>query len=83
VADLEHTFARLRENNITFNPGKCVFGVPRVMLLGFIISECGIGVNPHKIVAITKMGPIQNLNGVQRVTGCLAALNRFISHLDE
>jgi hypothetical protein len=29
------------------------------------------------------MGPIQNLKGVQRITGCLAALGRFISRLGE
>jgi hypothetical protein len=29
------------------------------------------------------MGPIKNLKGVQRVTGCLAALSRFIARLGE
>jgi len=29
------------------------------------------------------MGPIQSLKGVQRVTGCLVALSRFISRLGE
>ena len=29
------------------------------------------------------MGPIPNLKGVQKITGCLAALSRFISCLDE
>jgi hypothetical protein len=29
------------------------------------------------------MGPIRDLKGMQRVTGCLAALSRFISRLDE
>jgi hypothetical protein len=29
------------------------------------------------------MGPIKNLKGVQRVTGCLAALSRFIARLRE
>jgi hypothetical protein len=29
------------------------------------------------------MGPIRDLKGVQRVTGCLAALSRFISRLGE
>jgi hypothetical protein len=53
------------------------------MLLGFIISERGIEANPEKIAAITKMSPIRDLKGVQRVTGCLAALSRFISHLGE
>jgi phenylalanine-4-hydroxylase len=28
-------------------------------------------------------GPIKNLKGVQRVTGCLAALSRFIARLGE
>jgi hypothetical protein len=29
------------------------------------------------------MGPIQDLKGVQKVTGCLVALSRFISRLGE
>jgi hypothetical protein len=53
------------------------------MLLGFIVSERGIEANPEKIAAITNMGPIKDLKGVQRVMGCLAALSRFISRLDE
>ena len=51
------------------------------MLLGFIISERGIEANPEKISVITRMGPIQNIKGVQRIIGCLAALSRFISCL--
>jgi hypothetical protein len=51
------------------------------MLLGFIVFERGIEANLEKITAITKMDPIQNLKGMQRVTGCLAALSRFISRL--
>ena len=53
------------------------------MLLGFIVSERGIETNPKKIAAITNMGPIKDLKGVQRVMGCLAALSRFISRLGE
>jgi dsDNA-binding SOS-regulon protein len=53
------------------------------MLLGFIISERGIEANPEKITAITNMGSIKYLKGVQRVMGCLAALSRFISRLGE
>ena len=53
------------------------------MLLGFIVFERNIEANPEKISAITKMGPIQNIKGVQRITGCLAALSRFISCLGE
>jgi hypothetical protein len=53
------------------------------MLLGFIVSEQGIKANPEKIAAITNMGPIKDLKGIQRVMGCLAALSRFISRLGE
>ena len=58
IADLEQTFVKLRANGIKLNPKKCVFGVPRGMLLGFIVSERGIKANPEKISAITRMGPI-------------------------
>jgi hypothetical protein len=83
INDLDVAFKCFRAKNIKLNPEKCVFGVPRGMLLGFIISECGIEANPEKITSITKMGPIRDLKGVQRVTGCLVALSHFISRLSE
>jgi hypothetical protein len=51
------------------------------MLLGFIVSERGIEANPEKVSAITNMGPIKDVKGVQRVMGCLVALSHFISRL--
>jgi hypothetical protein len=83
LSDLETTFKCLRAKGVKLNPEKCVFGVPQGMLLGFIVSEQGIEANPKKITAITSMGPIKDLKGVQRVMGCLAALSRFISRLGE
>jgi hypothetical protein len=83
VDDLDIAFKCLRAKNIKLNPEKCVFSVPRGMLLGFIVSERGIEANPEKIAVITKMGPIRDLKGMQKVTGCLVALSRFISRLGE
>jgi ribonuclease HI len=83
LSDLEVTFGCLRAKGVKLNPEKCVFGVPRGMVQGFIVSERGIEANPEKIVAITNMGPIKYLKGVQRVMGCLAALSRFILRLGE
>jgi hypothetical protein len=83
LSELEVTFRCLKAKGVKLNPEKCVFGVPRGMLLGFIVSERGIEANPEKIAAITSMGPIEDLKGVQRVMGCLAALSRFISRLGE
>ena len=53
------------------------------MLLGFIVSKRSIEANPEKISAIARMGPIQNVKGVQQIIGCLAALSRFVSRLGE
>jgi hypothetical protein len=83
LSDLEVTFWCLKAKGVKLNAEKCVFGVPRGMLLGFIVSERGIEANPEKIAAVTSMGPIKDLKGVQRVMGCLAALSRFISCLGE
>jgi hypothetical protein len=83
ASDLETTFKCLKAKGVKLNPEKCVFGVPRGMLLGFIVSERGIEANPEKITAVTNMGPIKDLKGVQRVMGCLAALSHFISRLGE
>ena len=77
------TFTNLRRFNIKLNPKKCVFGVPKGKLLGYIVFERGIEANPKKITAISSMGPIRNVKGIQRLTGCLEALNRFISGLGE
>jgi hypothetical protein len=83
IANLEETFASLREYRWKLNPNKCVFGVPLGKLLGFIISHCSIEANPEKISAITKMKAPTCIKDVQKLTGCMAALNRFISKLGE
>ena len=47
------------------------------------MSERGIEANPKKITTISNVGPIRNVKGIERLTGCLAALSRFISRLGE
>ena len=47
------------------------------------MSEHGIEANPKKIMAISNMGPIHNVKGIQRLTDYLTALSRFISQLGE
>jgi hypothetical protein len=52
VNDLCTTFNCLRDNRVKLNPKKCIFGVPRDMLLGYIFSQWGIEPNPEKVAAL-------------------------------
>jgi hypothetical protein len=83
ITDLEETFPSLRKYRWKLNPNKCVFGVPSGKLLGFIISHRDIKANHEKISAITNMRAPTCIKDVQKLTGCMAALNRFISKLGE
>jgi len=49
IQELEIAFGCLRGNNIKLNPEKCVFGMPRGILLGYIVSQHGIKANPEKV----------------------------------
>ena len=79
IQDLEETFANLRKINLKLNPEKCVFGVPFGKLLGFFVSHRGIEANPEKIKAIEQIQAPRIVKDVRRLTGCVAALSRFIS----
>jgi ribonuclease HI len=79
LADLEETFSVLRRYKMRLNPAKCAFGVSSGKFLGFMVSHRGIEANPEKIKAVLEMESPQNTKQLQRLTGRIAALNRFIS----
>jgi hypothetical protein len=83
IPDLEETFNSLHKFRWKLNPTKCVFGVPQGKLLGFIVNHQGIESNPEKITTITDMDTPRTIKDVQKLTGCMAALNRFISRFGE
>jgi ribonuclease HI len=83
LADLTETFANMRDAPLRLNPEKCVFRVRQGKILGYLVSHHGIEANPTKIQAIINMTPPQSTRDVQRLTGRLAALNKFISKSTE
>ena len=42
VSDLQETFANLRAAGLRLNPEKCIFGVTKGKMLGYIISSEGV-----------------------------------------
>lgn len=78
LRDLDKTFQTLRKYQMKLNPTKCAFGVASGKFLGFMVSHRGIEANPEKIQAIRGMQAPRTTKDVQRLSGRVAALNRFI-----
>ena len=78
VADLAETFASLRKAGLSLNPNKCIFGVHKGKVLGCLVSTKGIEANPDKVKALWNMEEPKSIRDVQKLTGRIAALNRFI-----
>jgi hypothetical protein len=79
IQDLQESFSNLRKGNLKLNPEKYTFGVQKGKILGYIVSAKGIDPNPDKVQAILNMRISKNIKDVQKLTGRLPALNRFIS----
>ncbi|RDY03270.1 Retrovirus-related Pol polyprotein from transposon 17.6, partial [Mucuna pruriens] len=74
IEDLRKLFLRLRKYKLWLNPAKCTFGVKTGKLLGFVVNEDGIKVDPDKVKAIREM-PVRGF------LGRINFISRFISQL--
>ena len=81
IDDLGNIFEILRRPNLQLNTSKCSFGVELGKFLGYMVTHCGIEVNPDQIKAINNLQSPWNPKEVQKLTGMTATLNRFISRL--
>ena len=79
ITHLAEAFQVLKSYNMKLNPAKFPFEVSTEKFLGFIVNSRGIEANPDKIKAMLDMLPPSNIKGVQRLTGRIAALCRFVS----
>jgi hypothetical protein len=78
ISDLAETIANLRAANLRLNPEKCVFGIHKKKVLGSLVSTKGIEANPDKIKALIEMQDPVSMKDVQKLTGRVATLNRFV-----
>ena len=81
--DLKETFVTLKQYQMKLNPSKCVFGVASGKFLGFMVSQRGIEANPEKVQAIINMASPKTVKEVQKLTGRIVALNRFVSRVTD
>ena len=47
--------------------------------MGFMVSQRGIEANPDKVQVIINMASLRTVKEVQKLTGRIVALNRFVS----
>ena len=83
IAHLSEAFQILRNYNMKLNPAKCAFSVSAGKFLGFIVNHRGIEANPDKIKAVLDMPSPSGIKEVQRLTGRIAALCRFVSRASD
>ena len=79
ITHLAEAFQVLRSYNMKLNPAKCAFGVSVGKFLGFIVNNRGIEANSDKKKVVLDMLPPSNIKDIQRLTGRIDALSRFVS----
>src|SRR4051812_1105745 len=81
MEDLLKLFQHLRKYRLRLNPNKCTFGVCSGKLLGFVVSQRGIEVDPDKVKVIQEMPAPKTEKQVRGFLGRLNYISRFISNM--
>ncbi|PKI72102.1 hypothetical protein CRG98_007489, partial [Punica granatum] len=81
LINLKRLFDRLRKYKLQLNPAKCTFKSGK--LLGFVVSEKGIEVDPNKVKAIMELPPLSTVRKVRSFLGRLNYIARFIANLTD
>ena len=79
LKDLRKLFKCLIKYRLRLNPNKCVFGASSGKLLGFIVRQRGIEVDPVKVQAIRDMPTLQTNKQIPKFLGKVNYIARFIA----
>ncbi|XP_043812456.1 uncharacterized protein LOC122723651 [Manihot esculenta] len=79
LTDLREVFEVLEQYRMRLNPAKCAFFIREGKFFGYMESGKDIEPNLEKLEAILKMSEPTCVRDVQRLTGRVVALNRFMS----
>ena len=77
--NLRKFFKRIKEYRLRLNPQKCTFRVIAKKLLGFLVSDRGIEVDPSKIKAILEMPSPKSEKEIRGFLGRLQYISLFIA----
>ena len=79
ILALQKFFERIHFYKLRLNSNKCTFGMTSEKLLGFIVSQRGIKVDPKKIKAIVEMKPPRTEKEIQGFLGRIQYISKFIA----
>ena len=71
IINLRKFFERIKDYRLRLNPQKYTFGVTAEKLLGFLVSDRGIEVEPSKIKAILEMPPLRSEKEIKGFLGSI------------
>jgi len=79
LVNLQKLFGRLCKYRLRLNPTKCTFEVRFKKLLGFVVRQRGIEVDPHKVKVVLEMPEPRTEKQVRGFLGRLNYIARFLS----
>ena len=79
--NLRKFFERIKEYRLRLNPQNCAFGVTIGKLLGILVRDRGIEVDPSKIKAILEMPPPKSEKEIRGFLAQLQYISLFIAKL--
>jgi hypothetical protein len=69
---------RCRKFGVSLNPSKSIFGVTKGKILGHIVSDSGISIDPERITAILNLPAPTSKKEVQAFMGIINFVRRFV-----
>ena len=77
---LRQTIERLQECGLTLNAEKCSFNMDRLVFMGMLLSEKGIGPTEDRVKAVLEAEEPKNATDVRSFLGLANYSSRFIPH---
>ena len=77
---LKTVLKRARDHGITFNRGKCQFGMEQIEFFGHVFSKDGLKPSPDKVRAVKECGMPENKEAVRSFLGMAGYLDNFIEN---
>jgi hypothetical protein len=75
---LKRVLMRCRKFGISLNPSKSIFGVTKGKILGHIVSDSRISIDPERIVTILNLPAPTSKKEVQDFMGVINFVRRFV-----